>query len=155
MNTDAAMDPALPLDNSIGHLATIATNLMHREMGRRLAEHGIPQGCWWYLRLLWDQDSESQREMSRRVGYTEATAGTAIRNLEKLRLVKRVRDGNDTRKIKVMLTARGQSLRAKLMPTAIDIHDKALEGFSTAEKNDLLLKISRVTENLRAQVDGG
>jgi len=149
MDTDRLTGSTLPLDKSIGHLLTIVTNLIHREMGQRLAKYGIPQGCWWYLRLLWEHDSGSQREMSERVGYTEATAGTAIRNLEKLGLVKRVRDGNDTRKIKVTLTSRGQNLRAKLMPLAIDIHNKALEGFSPAEKADLFLKMARVIENVR------
>lgn len=142
-------DTVLPLDQSIGQLSTIATNLMQREMGRRLAEHGIPLGCWWYLRLLWEQERESQREMSKHVGFTDASAGTAIRNLEKLGLAKRIRDQTDTRKIKVLLTDRGHSLRAKLLPIALEIHNRALNGFSTAERKDLLAKMTKVIENLR------
>ena len=62
-----------------------------------LAEHGVSHGHWSFLRVLWEEDGLSQRELSTRVGMMEPTTVIALRGMEKAGLVRRSRSSADRR----------------------------------------------------------
>ena len=66
---------------------------------------------WYFLRVLWQQDGISQRELSQRVGMMEPTTASALNNMERKGFVRRLRNRTDRRVVNVFLTERGRALR--------------------------------------------
>ena len=64
--TDKFADPM----QSIGYLCRINFRMFARELEKRIAKHGVSSGQWRSLRVLWDEDGITQRELSDRVGAT-------------------------------------------------------------------------------------
>src|SRR5213078_1193640 len=50
----------------------------------RLAGHGVPFGHWTFLRVLWERDGLTQRELSDEAGVMEPTTFAALRAMEEL-----------------------------------------------------------------------
>src|SRR5450432_1486158 len=68
----------------LAHLLRDAVRGFHRALQVRLAEHGVSHGHWSFLRVLWEGDGLTQRELSLRCGLTEPTAFSALRALKQL-----------------------------------------------------------------------
>jgi DNA-binding MarR family transcriptional regulator len=75
-----------------------------------LDEHDIPLGMWFFLRVVWDEDGLTQREISDRAGLVAPTTVEQLRNMEKRGLVERRRSREDRRKVHVHLTPAGLAL---------------------------------------------
>ena len=113
---------------SIGHLARITFRDFSGELGARFAKHDVTPGQWRFLRVLWEQDGISQRELSERVGAREATTVRSVRSLLASGLVERHDDADDARKFRIFLTARAKRLEATLLPYVSDVHAIAERG---------------------------
>ena len=50
-----------------------------RALQRRLAEHGVSFGHWTFLRILWERDGLTQRELSDEAGVMEPTTFAALK----------------------------------------------------------------------------
>src|SRR5262245_22846940 len=103
------------LGGSIGYLVRDANRAFQRLLERRIAPHGITRGQWYFLRVLWEQDGLSQRELSGRVGMMEPTTVIALRGMEKAGLVRRARSVKDRRVTRVHLTPKARRMRAALL----------------------------------------
>jgi DNA-binding MarR family transcriptional regulator len=91
-----------------------------RALQARLAAHGVSFGHWTFLRILWERDGLTQRELSDQAGVMEPTTGAAIRAMEKLGYVARRRNPRNRKNVYVHLTRKGRALKAKLVPLAVD-----------------------------------
>src|SRR3954468_5063932 len=81
---------AVPNDR-LAHLVKDATRALVRSLQLRLAAHGVSFGHWTFLRILWEHDGLTQRELSEQAGVMEPTTLTAIRAMEELGYVTRRR----------------------------------------------------------------
>jgi len=133
---------------SLGYLVRDTHRAFTRELEARIAAEGVSIGQWYFLRALWEEDGLTQRELSRRVGMMEPTTVTAVNAMERRGLVRRVRDACDRRKVKVVLTARGRRLKAKLLPCARAVNELAASGFSEEEIATLRRLLDRARVNL-------
>ena len=61
------------LGGSLGYLVRDANRAFQRLLERRISPHGVTRGQWYFLRVLWEEDGLSQRELSARVGMMEPT----------------------------------------------------------------------------------
>ena len=52
-------------------------------MQARLAEHAVPFGHWTFLRILWERDGLTQRELSDQAGVMEPSTFAALKAMEK------------------------------------------------------------------------
>ena len=59
------------LGGSLGYLVRDANRAFQRLLERRISPHGVTRGQWYFLRVLWEEDGLSQRELSARVGMME------------------------------------------------------------------------------------
>src|SRR5262245_21010614 len=57
-----------PASESIGLLMRIALFGVRASFKETLAKHRVPWSAWYYLRVLWEADGISQRELTERVG---------------------------------------------------------------------------------------
>src|SRR5580692_8474209 len=118
---------------SSGYLVRDAHRAFQWLLERRIAPYGVTRGQWYFLRVLWTSDGLSQRELSARVGMMEPTTVIALRSMERAGLIRRVRSGDDRRKVRVLLTAKARRLRNELLGVARTITHEAEEGISARD----------------------
>ena len=133
---------------SSGYLVRDAHRAFQRLLERRIAPYGVTRGQWYFLRVLWTTDGLSQRELSARVGMMEPTTVIALRSMEKAGLIRRVRNGDDRRKVRVLLTAKAKRLRNELLGVARTITDEAEEEISARDLVSFRRVVARMTANL-------
>jgi DNA-binding MarR family transcriptional regulator len=142
-----ANDDCPPLE-SAGYLVRDAHRAFQRLLEKRIAPHGIARGQWYFLRVLWNKDGLSQRELSARVGMMEPTTVIALRSMEKSGLVRRVRSKDDRRRTHVWLTPKSKRIRSGLLALARQINAEAEAGVKPDEIASFRRTIARMTDNL-------
>jgi DNA-binding MarR family transcriptional regulator len=138
----------LSLGGSLGYLVRDANRAFQRLLERRIAPHGVTRGQWYFLRVLWEQDGLSQRELSTRVGMMEPTTVIALRGMEKAGLIRRARSADDRRVTLVRLTPKARRLRNRLLQLSQGVNEQGAEGIEAAELDRFRRVIRRMTANL-------
>jgi DNA-binding MarR family transcriptional regulator len=115
-------------DDRLAHLVKDATRALVRALQMRLAEHSVSFGHWTFLRILWEGDGLTQRELSEQAGVMEPTTFSALNAMERLGYVIRRKRGGDRKKVYVLLTAKGRRLQEKLVPLAEEVNRIAVRG---------------------------
>src|SRR5262244_1405417 len=106
---------AVPNDR-LAHLVKDATRALVRALQMRLAEHRVSFGHWAFLRILWEQDGLTQRELSEHAGVMEPTTFSAMKAMERLGYVVRKQTGGNRKNVYVFLTPKGRLLKSQLVP---------------------------------------
>jgi len=120
---------AVPNDR-LAHLVKDAARGLVRSLQLRLTEHRVSFGHWVFLRILWEADGLTQRELSVRAGVMDPTTLAAIRALETLGYVRRRKLAENRKNIYVYLTDAGVALKAKLVPLAEEVNAIAVRGIA-------------------------
>jgi DNA-binding MarR family transcriptional regulator len=102
-------------------------------------------GQYHFLRVLWEKDEITQRELAIAVGMKESTTFTALAGMEKQGLLTRKRDSSDRRKMTVKLTEQGRALKSILIPIAKHVNDQPLTEFDAED----IVQLKRMLEWLR------
>lgn len=126
---DASVDSSLNSER-MAHLVKDAARSFLRSLQARLASEGVSLGHWTFLRILWNKDGLTQRELSYEAGVMEPTTVIAVRAMEALGYVKRERRGDNRKSYYVFLTQQGRKLQAKLVPFAEEVNALALTGLT-------------------------
>jgi DNA-binding MarR family transcriptional regulator len=93
----------------------------------------VPFGHWTFLRILWQRDGLTQRELSAEAGVTEPSTFAAIRAMEKQGYVARRQVAANRKNVYVHLTAKGRALETKLVPLAEVVNNQAVKGVTSAD----------------------
>ena len=135
---------------SIGYLVRDSFRAFTRSLQARIARRGVTAGQWYFLRVLWEEDGLTQRELSQRVGMMEPTTVTALNSMEKSKLIRRVRNVDDRRKVNIHLTAKGRRLKDELLPDAAEVNALAADGVSARDIATVRRVLNRIKQNLAA-----
>jgi MarR family transcriptional regulator, organic hydroperoxide resistance regulator len=138
---------AVPNDR-LAHLVKDATRALLRALQMRLTEHAVSIGHWTFLRILWNADGITQRELSEQAGVMEPTTFSALKTMEKLGLVTRRQLPDSKKKIYVFLTPKGRLLKSKLVPLAEEVNDVAVRGIPASDVAATRRTLLAVLENL-------
>lgn len=129
--------PVPDLENErLAHLVRVLERQFRRALERQLEVHGVPFGHWIFLRILWEEEGLSQRELATRSGLTTPTVHTAIKKMEVSGLIQKIVPKENTSRALVHLTDRGRDLRGVLEPLAISTNAAAMAGIPQ-ESQDL------------------
>ena len=120
-----------------------------RELQGRLVEHGVSFGHWTFLRILWERDGLTQRELSDEAGVAEPSTNAAIKAMEELGYVTRKRMPDNKKNLYVRLTPKGRALRTKLVPLAQGVNRDAVRGVAAKDVETARRVLLAVKENLR------
>jgi DNA-binding MarR family transcriptional regulator len=138
---------AVPNDR-LAHLVKDATRALVRALQVRLVEHDVSFGHWTFLRILWERDGLTQRELSEQAGVMEPTTFAALKAMERLGYVERRQLPDNRKNVYVHLTRRGRELKAKLVPLAEEVNRVAVAGVDAAEVARVRGVLLAVIENL-------
>ena len=144
----ARLDHYTSTRESVGFVVREVWRLFARRLQPRIAREGVTIGMWFALRMLWDEDGMTQRELGERVGINGPTMVMALNSMERAGLVKRVQNRTDRRKINVFLTERGRKLKNKLWPMAAEVLALGLSGLTRKQVQSLSKMLTQIRVNL-------
>jgi len=135
-------------DDRMAHLIKDATRALVKALQRRLAMHGVPFGHWTFLRILWETDGLTQRDLSRQAGVMEPTTFAALKAMEAHGYIVRRQLAGNRRKVHIFLTAKGKALKRALVPLAEEVNRMAVRGVRAADTIATRRTLLSVLENL-------
>jgi DNA-binding MarR family transcriptional regulator len=138
---------AVPNDR-FAHLVKHAARGLARALQMRLAEHGVSYGHWTFLRVLWETEGLTQRELSAQAGVMEPTTFSALQAMARLGYIVRRPGARSRKEVHVHLTPKGRALKAKLVPLAEEVNAVALAGTDAADIAATRRTLFAVIENL-------
>jgi len=141
---------AVPEDR-LAHLVKDAWRAYVRALQMRLTEHSVSFGHWTFLRILWERDGLTQRELSAEAGVMEPTTYAAVKAMVKLGYVTRRKMAGNKKNLYIYLTPKGRALKKKLVPLAQDVNSVAVAAVSErdieATRRTLLAIIRNLAED--------
>lgn len=140
-------------DDRIAHLVKDATRGFVRALQVRLAAHDVPMGHWTFLRILWENDGLTQRELSIEAGVMEPTTLIALRSMEALGYIRREHRGDNRKNQHVLLTPLGRRLKKKLVPLAEEVNAVAMRHLSEAEISTTRRCLLAMIDNLAREAE--
>ncbi len=138
---------AVPNDR-LAHLVKDATRALLRALQMRLSAHSVSLGHWTFLRVLWEKDGLTQKELSERAGVMEPTTFSALKAMERFGAVTRSRMPGNRKKIFIYLTPKGRLLKAKLVPLAEEVNEIAIRSVKAADIAITRQTLLSIIENL-------
>jgi MarR family transcriptional regulator, organic hydroperoxide resistance regulator len=140
---------AVPNDR-LAHLVKHAARGLARALQMRLTEHAVSYGHWTFLRILWESEGLTQRQLSDQAGVMEPTTFSALGAMEKVGYVVRRPSPVSRKEIHIYLTPKGRALRNKLVPLAEDVNEVALRRVPAADVAATRRTLLAIIENLAA-----
>jgi MarR family 2-MHQ and catechol resistance regulon transcriptional repressor len=134
-----------------------ATDAVTTRMHRHLADHRLTLSQFGVLEALYHKGSLCQRDIGMKILKTSGNMTTVIDNLEKRKLVVRVKDLADRRRISVELTPAGFALIDTVFPTHAEIAEQAFAVMDPGELltlGKLLKKVGKANAGQAAAAGG-
>jgi DNA-binding MarR family transcriptional regulator len=135
---------------SFGYQVRATHRAFDRLLQRHLARHKLNNGFWYVLRVLWEKEGLTQRELAREVNLMESSMVLMLNAMQTAGLVRRDRDQQDKRVMRTYLTPKARALKRKLLPYAGEINAIAANGISAKDRALLLAVLSKMKHNLEA-----
>lgn len=123
---------AVPHDR-LAHLVRDTTRAFARALSERLAAHDVSFGHWTFLRVLWEQDGLTQKQLSLHAGVMEPTTFTAVKAMEAKGYVERRQHPANRKNVYVHLTRQGRALERKLVPLAEEVNRIGVQGVAATD----------------------
>jgi len=108
----------------------------------------VPFGHWSFLRILWEQDGLTQRELSDHAGVMEPTTFAAMKTMEAQGYVERRQLPTNKKNIYVYLTDHGRALKEKLVPLAEQVNHVSTGGVTATDVARTRKVLLAMIENL-------
>ena len=140
---------AVPNDR-LAHLVKHAARGFARALQMRLTEHAVSYGHWTFLRILWESEGLTQRQLSGQAGVMEPTTFSALNAMERVGYVVRKPSPTSRKEVHVYLTRKGRALKNKLVPLAEEVNEVALRDVGAADIATTRRTLLAFIENLAA-----
>jgi MarR family transcriptional regulator, organic hydroperoxide resistance regulator len=142
-----AANPALVLDNQLCfalYSASLALTKAYKPLLRAL-DLTYPQ--YLVLLVLWEQDGRTVSDLGRRLGLDSGTLTPLLKRMEANGLLGRIRDVEDERRVRIMLTPVGRRLKARAAKVP-----EALSRAMQCPAQDIL-SVTRQVQALRQRLE--
>lgn len=103
---------------------------------------------WSILKILYQEDPMTHKELSERSGKDQPTLTRIIDNIIKKKLVTRVEHPNDRRSLQICLTEAGDKKVEELSPKIASIRMKAWEKLSEEDFTNFTRILNTIYDNL-------
>lgn len=139
--------------DSLQHLIHDVMRLHHYRTHMFLNTIGLYPSQPQLIMVLTNNDGQSQKEIAKMLHMKSSTLTIMIKRMEKVNLVIRKQDLNDKRISRVYLTDHGKELKNKIVDLQSNIAQESFESFTTSEKDNLFLLLTKIKDNLANKVD--
>jgi MarR family transcriptional regulator, organic hydroperoxide resistance regulator len=131
--------------------ATIGATVraVRARLDRSLQDAGLRLGQYMLLRLLWEQDGLTPRELAEGLDVEMPTVTRTAQRLLRDGFVRREAHPEDARSVRIYLTPRGREQRERAGRILARETEHALHGLTPSERHDLIALMERITENVR------
>ena len=136
----------LQLDNQLCFALYSTSLAMTRLYKPLLSKLGITYPQYLALLVLWEDDELSVSELGKRLFLDSGTLTPLLKRLESIKLVSRLRDVDDERRVKITLTPAGRALKVQAAPIPGCILSAA--QFSVPELASLTQQIQALRQRL-------
>ena len=135
-------------NDRLAHLIRDTERAFRRALQLRLAAHDVPFGHWAFLRILWERDGLTQKELSEQAGVMEPTTFAALKVMEERGYIERKQLPTNRKNVYVHLTRAGRALKKKLVPLAEDTNRVSIKGLSSSDLLTVRKVMLTMIENL-------
>jgi len=124
-----------PLDNSPGYIINKLARELNACLYRSFRNNGyeITAQQWAVLNRLWEIEGLHQSELAEKTTKNRHNISRILNQFEIKGLIKRESDAHDKRLQRVYLTAKGKSLKDKLIPIALETLENVFAGITQQE----------------------
>jgi len=139
----------LKLSNQLCFPVYAASRLITREYQPYLEELGITYPQYLVLMVLWEKDTISVNEISRKLILNTNTLTPLLKRMEVQGLLKRQRSGSDERKVIIRLTTYGKKMQEKASRIPEELALRLVSGTMKLEElTDLKDKLNTLIDFL-------
>lgn len=144
----AGTRPALELANQLCFAVYSAAHAFNRVYKPLLDALGLTYPQYLVMLVLWEQDGRTVTDIGDRLFLDSGTLTPLLKRLESAGVVRRIRDRDDERQVRITLTSAGVALRdrAETVPLAV----ACAVGRSPAEIAALRTEVLALRDALRA-----
>ena len=141
-----------PLDNSPGYIINRLARELNACLYRSFRRHGfeITAQQWAVLNRLWEIEGLHQSELAEKTTKNRHNMARILNNLEAKGLIKRKPDSKDKRLQRVYLTAKGKSLKGKLIPIALETLENIFAGIKQQDIQSLERIHKKIIKNIES-----
>lgn len=125
------------------------TNRLNADFQSALRKRGMTLTHWRVLAFLDETDGLGVSALADCTVTDQSTLSRALQQMERLGLVERRAGAADNRFVEVHVTARGRALFAEIIPLALQLRDRALDGLADTDREHLLDLLSHILDNLQ------
>jgi DNA-binding MarR family transcriptional regulator len=138
---------------SIGYLLKLAISGLHDVQAAAFANHDVSFVQWLILLKLREGAAHTASDLCRLMNHDNGALTRQLDQLEERGYVERKRSESDRRVVRLVLTAAGRRKVSDLLPLTVDGLNSAVSSFSKAEFAELLRLLTKLADNLQANVD--
>ncbi len=135
------------VEDSVGFMITRLRATIFATVDREVAPWGVSSAQAAILIYIAHGRGDRAADLARDYSYDTGSMTRMIDRLVRKGLLRRVRDADDRRAIRLELTAKGRSLTERLPAVAARSLNALLRGFSRAELNQLKGLLGRMLAN--------
>jgi DNA-binding MarR family transcriptional regulator len=117
----------------LAHVIKEAFRCTSGRLQQRLKAHHVLYGHWTLLRVLWQTDGLTQRQLSQQAGLKEPSTHAALLAMEQQGYIQRLRLPDNKKQIRVFVTAKGKSLKNAIVAEAEGVNALATQGVSAED----------------------
>jgi DNA-binding MarR family transcriptional regulator len=123
------------MDNeSLTYLFSIFGTRLRDSLDKRMKQIGLHGGQIFVLKLLWEDDGQSQAEIVKKLGLSAPTIYSMAVRLSDNEFIELRRDEYDARIMRIFLTEKGRSARVPAFGQWHDLEAQAFANLTEPEK---------------------
>ncbi|MBO8159910.1 MarR family transcriptional regulator [Thermosyntropha sp.] len=129
------------------HLGSIMKKI-RRMMDKELYFLGITHTEMRLLMLIYNAEGTTQEEISSRIEIDRSNASRSLKKLENMDYIKRVKDEQDSRTYRILVTEKGWEIRKQIFEAKEKIRDRFVKGIDEEEVEILVALLEKIDRNL-------
>ena len=141
------MSETTRLARFVPYLLSITSNAVSERIAREYhSRFGLKIAEWRIMAVLGDTGEATQRELTELTVMDKVAVNRAVKALAERGLVDRAPNRSDGRSHMLELTATGRELHDEILPLALGLEERMLEGLDGAEREALVSALAKIRE---------
>ena len=137
----------MELKECINFLLTTAQHTVFQYLSQRLAPYDITPSQYGILNCLWINDGTClPRQIAELLCLETSTVSGILDRMQKKDLIDRVINPENRREILVMITPKGEALKAPVLKIIDEVNEEVLQDFSPKETEFIRKSLRQIAE---------